>query len=528
MELVSNFIENILTIEASGAETKQKNDQKNIEEPSSEESGPEGAKLKKVKKMAQEGEDDMKDDDKKKPMKKTEPDYHFWSRRDSQDESKPNTFLVDRLMEMVLSMIIPMDIKKQGGLSDRIKMQETRPPLSVNLMSKNSILLNQRLSVAFQLLDNVIKFCNWSNPYLTVGVLLIYTHVVLNPYLLISLPIFYLLNNVMVFHLAIIYPQDGPLDNSKWLGQRNPNIPNGPPIHEAKVPAAVPELSYEFILNLTDLQNQMLLYVVTYDFVVWLTKDFLYFKNEDTSSIVYLILFACLFHNLILFPKLFPIIVRYAPVRPTLIMFGWVATILLHPSIRGRILEWLYNEDTRLYFVSLNSKAEDLISRYLVRIEDEKWNVDIKEVEIFELQVYNKSDKQWESIGFVNDFYTINVPKRMLIEKEFEKSQEDPEKKSDLSGIRRVSSLEDIEPPKGWAFTDSPWRPDLEVEKWVNDSLIHDVVAVDPDEKWVYDLESLDTKHHFRRRKWHRYCTRHTLRKGSSHSDTVLYTDYLL
>ena len=174
MDQVSSFFENILAVEPNEADQGAK-----------EKSRPN--ELKQSKPMAD------------KLKRKSESDFAFWThKKEGNDEPKStNTLLTDKLMEKIISMVIPMNVKDQGALNERLEMQKTRPPLSVNLISKNSILLNLRLSVPFETIDSIIKFFNWDNLTFTVGVLLVITHIILNPYLIFVLPLFQILFNVV-------------------------------------------------------------------------------------------------------------------------------------------------------------------------------------------------------------------------------------------------------------------------------------------------------------------------------------------
>lgn len=95
MEQVSSFLENILTIE-------------------------------------------NEDDNKKTP---TKPGVKRENRR-------ANSILIDKLIESLISMIIPV-YNEQKIIDDRMKMQKGRPPLSMQTMTNNAIMLNARLTNIF-------------------------------------------------------------------------------------------------------------------------------------------------------------------------------------------------------------------------------------------------------------------------------------------------------------------------------------------------------------------------------------------
>lgn len=508
MDQVSNFFENILTVEPN-------DDESNVTRKPTEN------ELKQSKSMQ----------DKDKLKRKSESDFAFWSYKNSDDSKSTNTLLTDKLMEKIISMVIPMNVKDQGALNQRLEMQKTRPPLSVNVISKNSILLNLRLSVPFETIDRVIKFFNWDNQCFTIGVLLVITHIILNPYLVFALPVFQILFNVMVPHYLILHPSDMSLVNKNYF-QRNPIPDDGPALHEYKAPKPVPEFSNEFVLNLTDLQNHMLLYVTAYDMILWATNDLLFFKDENISAIVFLGLLFLGINNLLVLPRLLPIILTYLPIKTISIFIIWLLAITCHPVIRNKILNWVYNEETRLYFVNLDNRINQFLLKLIVRVEEEQRNIEGREAEIYELQRYDTTSKIWELVGFTNDFYTINNPLRKLIQESLldnddEKGNDDDDSFANYFETNATHNINSIKPPIDWEFKGESWKLDLNVNDWVNSNLLADIVMIDADEKWVYDVESPNTFQHFRRRRWVRTCNRqNTLDLAHSNSSSA-FNDYL-
>ncbi|CAK7898582.1 peroxisomal membrane protein Pex29p [[Candida] anglica] len=495
------------------------------------------------------------------------------------DQSKPSSsfynlgvnqsVLTDKLMEKMISMVLPMNASTTEGqtiLKERLAIQKTRPSLSVNVMSKNSIQLNRRLSVAFQTLDQIIRFFSWCNPAFTMGVLLAATHVILQPILLTVVPFIYIIVGIMVPHYLVVYPPDRSVTQGNVYYECNP-IPSESALAPPEVPHAIPEFSREFILNLTDLQNYMLLYVVGFDFITWITRDYLYFKEEHISIMV---LIGCVFmvtHNLFVLPKVLPWLIRWTPIKVLLILNIWTITIALHPHLRNKILEWIYDEDTRLTWLTLGNKVDRIIQEWGLDYDTPTSPEDVtQEVEIFELQRLHMKTKVWELVGYSTDFYTINSPHRIMsfrlmeeqsrdgdgpitdvVEDDFLNSEtlNDPttttttdrspaaqnqrkmshssedtsivEEEEYSPPIRSAASLSSIKAPIDWEFSESPWKLDLDSSAWVVQNLLEDVVDVDTDEKWVYDISTDQTEsadHNnvkeevFRRRRWIRTCTR--------------------
>lgn len=495
MEQVSSFLENILTIESGNPSAIQDIEiapEANSEIPA------------KIKSNA------SKQNINNKRM--SDIDFSSFWYKPGDGKKANNSLMADKLMEKVISMMVPMNITtdQQGKiLNDRIEMQKTRPPLSIPIMSKNSIQLNQRLSSVFLLQDNVIKFFNWENPFRTIGVLLIISHVIANPYLITAFPFAFIIFQVLIPHYLIIYPPDNSILNDYI--EYNP-IPSEIPLDNYKIPKPVPQFTREFILNLTDLQNHMVIFITAYDFYYWLTSDYFYFKDEALSSSILLLFFSGMVLNLLVFPKLFPFLISILPIKSILLILVWCITILSHPHLRTTILDWVYKEETRLRFLNIGNKIE----LYLSKIFDKEPEIEPlpMQVEIFELQRYNRRYKTWDLIGFTNNIFSINSPYRnmdLIIDGEIE---EDEDRIRDCFKISKKVLIDNIKPPKNWEFVDKQWTLDLMVHSWVKRNLIEDLVYIDEDEKWVYDYQQ-DKRHDiFRRRRWIRDCVRQNFKQN--------------
>ncbi|ABN68106.2 hypothetical protein PICST_85290 [Scheffersomyces stipitis CBS 6054] len=461
-----------------------------------------------------------------------------------------NSYMADKLMEKIIEMIIPMDVSdaRTGQMLDRIEMQKSRPPLSMAIMSNNSTELNKRMTNSFVMTDNIIRFFSWTHPFYTVGVLLIATHLILKPYLMTVLPLVLLLVRVLIPHYLIMYPPD-----SSYLSEyieRNPE-PASYQLHKCKVPGPIPQFSREFVLNLTDLQNSQTIYISVYDFVMWLTKDYLYFKDENISSVVFLTVLVFVVTNLFVMPGLLSYLAsHFYVVQGMTIVFVWGFVIAFHPFCRSRILEWLYSEDTRLTFLEMSNNVESKFVDYLEsaqeppKLNDEGYVInldskDIKLVEIFELQRLDNKTKMWDLVGFTNNIYTVNTATRkfnrglynFLAEADKHENHEHEQAASDRNRyikLNKKSSINDVMPPVNWKFADSKWELDLEVGEWVRQNYIEDLVMIDDDEKWVYDYDYQDghvldqdnekndvPRNVYRRRRW----IRHVIRESTLEDD---------
>lgn len=431
-------------------------------------------------------------------------------------------YMADKLMEKVISMMISNEVVDEQTskiLQDRIQMQKQRPPLSIALMQNNSNELHRRNSDMYIFIDHVEKFFSWQDPFYTVGWLLIITHLILNPYLFSVLPLIQLITSTMVPHYLMIYPPDG-VTNQEYL-EVNPK-PSDKPLNLYKVPKPVPLFSREFFMNFTDTQNFMTLNIKLFDFTVWLTSDYLYFKNEQITSGIYIICVALIFGNLYLMPYIVPFLLNHFIIVQLSFIFNiWAITAILHPYPRGLLLEWIYKEDTRLNFQHFVNKIEDKLTKFIVKtptLEQSITNTnlqhatkdigssgdetlednDTKYVEIYELQKLNTKNKIWEAVGFTPNFYTTNDVTRRYnsVMQELEQndkshshSNEDHHQELHKLPLHKRDTLSEISPPQNYKFIPSEkWKIDYDISTWVENNLIQDLVIVDDDEKWAYDV----------------------------------------
>lgn len=433
-----------------------------------------------------------------------------------------NPVLMDKLMERFLTLALPVDENDTialVALADRIEMQKSRPSLLVNIMARNSVLLLQRLLCPFNIIDNCIIFFDWKLPSFTIGILLIATHIVLRPSLLLILPAIVILFGVMTPHYLTVYKPDQSY--VPRIFEYNP-IPSLVPVSKAKAPEPIPQISREFLLNLTDLQNHMMLYVASYDFITWITEDYLFFKDEQVSVIVFLTLLISVMTSILLSPMIYAVLTRYLGfIKLVGTAMIWGFTVAMHPSFRGSIISKAHNEETRIYFLHISNAIEQRISKYLAAQQTTgELEQPEREVRVFELQKFNASSRSWEPVGYSNSYYTTNtVIRKSHVEIQQEQSNspktnaETPETESPQ--LTKKYLLLNIKPPKDFIFT-GEWEIELDAEKWVKDNFVEDFVTIDSGEKWVYDkletapIQDLSSGQtagdKFRRRSWVRGC----------------------
>ncbi|GMG28891.1 unnamed protein product [Ambrosiozyma monospora] len=419
--------------------------------------------------------------------------------------SSSSNYLTDKLMERIFSMAVPTTTTETGeelqNILFRIEMQKSRPPLSVNVMSKNCILLLSRLSVPFEAIDSIVTIFSWTNPVMTLTFLSFVTLIILKLVVLLALPFFYICFEVIVPAFIKRHPLD-PVTG----------IPTyGPALKKIDLPKPVPEISREFLLNVTDLQNHMVLYIVVWDFAIKWGVRFLYFKDEKITSFIFL---SCLGAGCFIscfgtwmFMVCLPLI------KLSAVLALWSFTVMMHPTYRDGLLALLYSEETRLGFVTWTNKLEHKLKQELKLRE----NKEIKELEIFELQNLNPDTHNWEVVCFTNEIYSVNSHCKL-----------------NTLPIAGTMQLANVKAPVGWAFLDGVdkqmkginkvidgWMLDLRPAEWVRDNFLNDVIEVDDDTKWCYDLHpKLETSQigfgknnkkvrgFFRRRRWVRSCIR--------------------
>ncbi|TID17631.1 hypothetical protein CANINC_003997 [Pichia inconspicua] len=508
----------------------------------------------------------------------------------------------DKFMERLISMAIPTTTtsskRELDRVTQRIEMQKSRPQLSMQLMSKNSILLLQRLSIPFETIDSIINFINWEYPSITIATMLFISLCLLKPINMLTTPLFYICFEIIIPAYML----------------RNPNIDESVEGWENELPRPVNEFSREFLLNLTDLQNHMLLYVHTWNFInSWCWKLF-YFKDEILTWTVFVVLLLSG-----IFLQLFGtslVLICFPYMKLLTVILAWVIIIALHPSNRERILEHFFSEELRLKTVSTLNYYE---AKLIKELDLSSSQLELRQLEVFELQVFveetrtlngipiqgtllldnilppdgwkyvNNTDLTESNDTFGEDDSTTQTKdkyerkrhlifdsekNKMMKEKrkyakrakklgkkqrlgnqdilidrnsELHKSKMNIEKRrqsNDFSNVLLDPLVVDkqlIEQLDTGVKHDG-WYIDLCPSKWITDNYLNDVLEVDEDTKWVYDLVIMGNgvnaysaglgvsqgklkrnRGDVRRRRWVRYVVREIV-KGV-HSDTFSYKD---
>lgn len=430
--------------------------------------------------------------------------------------------LTDMVVEKLFSMALPPKmtaLESNDLLKDRLKASSERPALSIPTMSKNFIQLNSRLSAPFELVNNLIYFLQWKNPFMNITILLIYTNIIITPIPLILIGLPFVLISAMTPNFISCYKPDN-------VNSIN-NDPSNLKIKKLNQIKPVSELSREFLINLTDLQNHMLLYVDGWDFIVHGLNKFIHWEDETISSFIFLSLISI--SILILTFSQFLIKFIEPTVKIFLILFGWILILSIHPKFYDSINNFIYSESTRLYILQKTNKFEESLSTHVGNINE----IEVKEVGIFEIWKLNESVNEWNFIGFKNTAFWSNDINRITFDADgkfksrsdlslsnFKMTEDDDlgdeddsilneeelEKDFNKSSANSNKStpLNQIVPPKLWKFKPgSKWKVDLFPDNWIKEDLLtedSESIEIDEEGKWVYD--KIINQNRYRRRRW--------------------------
>lgn len=405
--------------------------------------------------------------------------------------------MTDTLVEKIIKTALPpSSLAAKDTIATRMARGKNRPQLSVPLTTKNVIAMNARLGVPFMIIDEIINFINWENVPFNICVMLIYAFTIMKPITMISCgPIFYLLFGIMIPQYLYVHSPN-PLDPETTVVE-NRTPAQGPPIRKPILPDPVPEFSQEFILNLTDLQNHMLIYIVGFNFITSILKQFAYFVNEQKSTMSFVILLFVAIFNFFFLESIWFLI----PIRFILIVMGWIFMVILHPSLRDHFFNMVTSEDTRINWIKFTKRYEDEIMDSLRIVEARE----MKMVSVYEIQLYKDDAKEWRTQGYSTDDYSLFSPLRI---NEIPLEQDCCE------------TIDQVEPPLEWEWVpESTWIIDLDAKQWVQEGFVQ-YVKIDSKTKWVYDVDIDGSLGCYRRRVWTNMVQRKTYKGNKYDNDT--------
>lgn len=385
----------------------------------------------------------------------------------------PSLSLPDRLFARFMARSLSVSAQEQLDL--RLRRQSERPPFSVHIMDQNFRLMMSRMTILYDIYYAVKEFLIWKRPEVTLSVLLLYTHICMNPQLLVVLPLALFIVGVMVPAYAKRHPPE-PVN----VGS-NPAPAKGPPLREAAVPKPVPDFSREFLFNLVDTQNLMQDYTVAYDFIVEFLTTFAFFVDEPKSSLIFIILTGSIIPLYILTPILYTIV----PWRITFMITGWIALTLSSPV--GLVLMDTVDFDFVKWAKQFDAKLNLIAKEFDFQSDREE-----REVEVFELQEFDYANNQWGPSLFTPDPYRITAFSLSIVRP------------------RGVHELDHVLPPVEWEFKGPEWHLDYFPLDWIKTHKIDNVTDVDQEFKWVYDDDKSTGQRHpqWRRRRYVRTCVR--------------------
>ncbi|ODQ64826.1 hypothetical protein NADFUDRAFT_79683 [Nadsonia fulvescens var. elongata DSM 6958] len=475
--------------------------------------------------------------------------------KNKESETTPGSSFAQKMLEKFFASTFP---PTTTASHKRMAYQRDTQPFSVPILTYNFRNLNSRIGVVFGLIYGSKSFSCWENPCFTLSVMLIYTLVILNIHLLPLLPIGYLLFKIMTpAYVSRHFPDSHTgFDNS---------LDSGPPLADSQVPGPVPELSREFYMNLVDIQNLMPGYTVVFDKVLKFLNSFAYFKDDESVSSFVFVLLTLLS---VIYIWIGPIIIQWIPWKFLFISGAWVLVLINHPKANQKndfINKMAMSDESINISISSHKNVKVDVSaakakarkvkaavkpqqlhRFMEIISKQEFSTIFcepsqqREVEIFELQLFNAETNQWKEphIFTSNSFVPSWIQaKALLMERAEHYKKTDSAVKDDhpsnnfesgfngdgpTSMLRRTSVtvesmqvvlpashstvlstapktiyfpkgkglISEILPPPAWKFVgDIPWKLDLYPENWVKKDYgaWKDELRIDNDEKWVYD-----------------------------------------
>ncbi|KAF2014980.1 Pex24p-domain-containing protein [Aaosphaeria arxii CBS 175.79] len=376
----------------------------------------------------------------------------------SESPSRGSDRVSDKVFTMLLQQVLPeQDYQDETPtIKDRrSRAYVDRPAFSIPTMSSNFRRFNSRIGVAFVFENRLIRLFTWRQPTQTLSFLAVYTFICLDPALVAVAPLAGCLFFVMVpSFLARHPPPPTYLPTELYpLG--------GPPIAGARTIRPAPELSKDFFRNMRDLQNTMEDFSRAHDAVLAFLTPLTNFSNEALSSMIYilLLLLSCLLF----------ISAHLLPWRYIFLVGGWAFTLLGHPTIQDLIssptTQTAISEkehESRSFLLTLSKSDIELVT-----------SPETREVEIFELQHRALHDEhgEYESYIFSPRPYAPLSPSRIAGDRP-----------------KGAAFFEDVQPPRGWRWSDKKWTLDLASREWVEERCVTGVEVEIEGERWVTDL----------------------------------------
>lgn len=332
-------------------------------------------------------------------------------------------------------------------------LPSTRPPFSAPTMLNNFNRFNARIGVVFKFQARVIRLLSWRRASHTLSLLVVYTLVCLDPYLLTVLP----LAAVLVGVLIPAFMARHPIDERELAYS-----PHGPPRAPARTVKPANPLSKDFFKNMRDLQNSMEDFSRAHDQVVTGLVPKTNFSDEALSSALFVGLFAATLFMMIA--------AQLLPWRLIALCGGWGAVVGGHPAVAQRLRQTqaTYGDKREVAELKAQSFLDDFVHGDIIL----DLAPETREVEIFELQHLDSAGGgEWEPWVFSPSPY-------------------DPLSQARITGDRPQGTrfFEDVRAPEGWEWSEKKWALDLWSREWVEERIITGVEVETECERWVYDM----------------------------------------
>ncbi|ODV63459.1 Pex28p [Ascoidea rubescens DSM 1968] len=474
------------------------------------------------------------------------------------DSSTKKDHFMDKFFDKLLIHAIPNDMPNKDKLQSRINdpLRKNTPELSIKLLFKNIKKLMDRAGSIFEFQYLIIQIFTWNDPIITLNSLIIYTYCCLYPYLILMLPLLYLLLVIMLPSYSYRHPllsirslipfkrkdsqtfieyllnstiltnkrisnkfnindnaNDTNIDNTNANNNittnngliSNDNLNSNVNINEnlfenenydkkVKLDTRFLRYNMDLFVNIRDFQNLLTYVLELFDQLEMFIYGTAGFKNEKDST--------AFFYTVLLLIILIFIIGPYIPWALVFIFFGWVVFTVTNPLVLKYISQYntlINNEKEKIDQVIVKHKRTDIIL-------DEKPYFNL--IEIFEIEKQGIIFNSWISEAFSTIVFDPGCSER--------------KKKNPPDGVKH---LDNVLPPISWKFylkkntssskpyefedqEEYEWKIDYNSKNWLKERSIPNIYVKNNDDSWVYDSDDT-TDGIWRRRRWTRIVYRY-------------------
>lgn len=464
-------------------------------------------------------------------------------------KANEESHFMDRFMERLAEKVIPTDSPDAKLFHERIKdpSRNLKKPLSVVLLVSNLKRMSSKMGGFFRLQYGVIHIFTWRNQPKTLFTLVVYTSVCLWPHLVVCLPVLFLLFGVILPHYLQRHPMvvteilpvkkrsrsffqffsesqnnsllfdylnedSSPIESNLLTTESTVSSgdytisASSEAVEEPILPeqddsrgkksgksdkSKVIKSQVSLLMNMRDLQNLTSDLLDGLDHAETLATDFLSFKNERLSTVVF---YVVLLLTLVVF-----FLGQFIPWRLLFIIAGWTVMGMLHPGAKDLIASLKTNQkqaEEPTIVKPIPSRAilpESYVFDNII-VDNEP---EIRTVEIYELQAKDFFKHEWSLFAYTKRVYDWKDPVRV--------AGKIP---------HGVNNLRKVLPPKEWKYDfgyANNWFIDTNPAKFMEERKLdksHLRTRNDTSEGWIYDVVPVDQENirEFRRRRLYRTC----------------------